>query len=90
MEVRLTPEQEAFLQEVVASGRFPSREDAVKEALARLEEDERSRAELNALLEEGEADLEAGRYTEYTDETLGDLVEELKREGRALRDSRRS
>ena len=41
--------------------------------------------ELMASLDEAEADLEAGRYTDYTAETLPKLVDELKREGRGLR-----
>ena len=42
MEVRLTPEQEAFVQQLVAAGRFGTADEAVKAALARLEEEERS------------------------------------------------
>ena len=32
-----------------------------------------------------EVDLEAGRFTDHTDETLSALAEELKREARAAR-----
>jgi hypothetical protein len=41
---------------------------------------------LLAALDEAEADLEAGHYSDYTDETLPNLAQELKREARALRD----
>jgi hypothetical protein len=47
--------------------------------MARWEESERSRIEILAALEEAEADLKAGRYTDYTDETLPKLADELKR-----------
>lgn len=50
------------------------------------EERERARVELLVALKEAEAGLEAGSYSDYTDETLPRLSEELKREARALRD----
>jgi len=86
MEVQLTPDQEAFIRKAVASGRYPSVEDAVREAMVRWEEGERARLELLAALDEAEADLEAGRYTDYTDATLPKLAIELKREARELRE----
>lgn len=89
MEMQLTPDQEAFIRQAVDTGRYPSTEDAVRHALARWEEGERARLELLAALDEAETDLETGRYTDYTDATLPKLADELKREGRALRDRRR-
>jgi len=85
MEVQLTPDQEALARQAVASGRYPSVEDAVRDAMARWEEGERARLELLVALDEAEADLEAGRYTDHTDSALPKLVEDLKREARALR-----
>jgi putative addiction module CopG family antidote len=89
MEVELTPDQEIFIRKAVASGRYPSVEDAVRDAMARWEEGERARLELLAALDEAEADLEAGRYADYTDATLPSLAKDLKREGRELRDHER-
>jgi len=86
MEVQLTPDQEAFIREAVARGRYASVEDAVRDAMARWEEGERARLELLAALDEAEADLEAGRYTDYTDATLPTLANELRREARELRE----
>jgi len=54
--------------------------------MERWEEGERSRLEILAALDAAEADLEAGRYTDYTPETSVSLGAELKREARALRD----
>ena len=84
MEVELTPDQEALIREAVASGRYPSVEDAVRDAMARWEEGERVRLELLAALDEAEADLENGRYADYTDVTLPSLANDLKREAREL------
>ena len=85
MEVQLTPDQEAFIRKAVASGRYPSAEAAVRDAMARWEEVERARLELLAALDEAEADLEAGHYTDYTNATLPQLADELKREARERR-----
>jgi putative addiction module CopG family antidote len=84
MEVQLTPEQRAFAEQAVKAGRFGSIEDAVREALQAWEEDERTRAEIVTALKESEADLEGGRYRDYSVETLATLAEELKAEGRTL------
>jgi len=81
MEVHPTPDQEAFIRQAIESGRLKREEDAVREALSLWEERERSQTELLAALDEAEADLQTGRFTDYTDETLLQLATELKREG---------
>ena len=81
MEVHPTPDQEAFIRQAIESGRLQREEDAVREALSLWEERERSQTELLAALDEAEADLQTGRFTDYTDETLLQLATELKREG---------
>lgn len=85
MEVNFTAEQEAFIRQAVASGRYRSPEEAVQDALARWQTNERSRLELLSALDEAEADLDAGRFTDYSNATLPDLAAELKREARAQR-----
>jgi len=89
MQVQLTPDQEALARQAVASGRYSSVEDAVRDAMSRWEEGERARLELLAALDEAEADLEAGRYSDYTDATLPMLTDELKREGREFHQGKR-
>jgi putative addiction module CopG family antidote len=90
MEVQLTPDQEAFIQKAVASGRYATAEAAVRAAMARWEESERARFELLAALDEAEDDLKAGRYEDYSNATLPALAEELKREARELHERRQS
>ena len=87
MNVKLTPDQEAFIKQAIENGRLNRPEDAVREALLLWEQRERSRTEILAALDEAEADLKAGHYTDYGREALPDLVEELKREARQLRKS---
>ena len=83
------PDQEAFIRQGIANGRYQTAEDAVRDAMSRWEERERTRLELLATLDEAEADLETGRYTDYSNETLPLLADELKREARTLRNRER-
>jgi antitoxin ParD1/3/4 len=87
MEVRLTPEQERLIQAAVAEGRYGNAEEALKDALALWQENERRLVELRALIAEGDRDLAEGRYTEYDDESIKTLADELISEARALRDA---
>jgi Arc/MetJ-type ribon-helix-helix transcriptional regulator len=86
MELQLTPDQEALIDQAISSGRYPTRADAVRDAVARWEDAERARYELIASLDLAEGDISAGRYTDYGPDELMKLGDELKREGRALRD----
>lgn len=88
MEVELTVEQEAFVRQAVSTGRLTRAEDAVQEALSLWAERERNRAELLAAFDEAEADLQAGRFAEYTDASLPTLAAELKQQARDLRAAR--
>jgi Arc/MetJ-type ribon-helix-helix transcriptional regulator len=84
MRVDFTPDQREFVQRAIASGRFRREEDAVEEALALWEERERLRIEILAALDESEADLSAGRYKDYSQESSSRLAQDLKFEARAL------
>ncbi|HEY5254143.1 MAG TPA: hypothetical protein VIJ53_05805 [Acidobacteriaceae bacterium] len=84
MEVHLTPEQEGFVRQAIASGRLRREEDALQEALALWEARERNRVEILAALDEAESDLESGSFSDHTDASLSQLAGELKREARVL------
>ncbi len=88
MEVQLTPDQKAFIKHAIESGRLHREEDAVREALSLWEERERARVELSAAFDDAESELEAGHYTDYTNETLPQLAAELKCDARAVRDGK--
>lgn len=90
MEVNLSPEQAAFIEQIVRAGRFASADEAIREALGLLEEHERDLEEIRAGVDEGDRDYAEGRFTEYTDETLPQLFEEIRREGRALLEKRQA
>jgi Arc/MetJ-type ribon-helix-helix transcriptional regulator len=82
MEVKLTPDQEAFVRQAIESGRIRCEEDAVEEALALWEERERTRAEILDAVDQAEASLARGEGRSITPQSLRDLAAEVKRRGR--------
>jgi len=80
--IELTPDQRAFVQKAIESGRFAREEQAVEEALALWEERERRRLELIAMVEEAEASLARGEGRVITEESMKALAEEIKARGR--------
>lgn len=87
MEVNLTPDQEAFVQLGLQSGRFQSPEDAVAEALLLWEVRERARLEVLEALDHAEASFAAGYGREITGASMAELAAEVKRRGRARLDA---
>lgn len=82
MNVELTPDQRAFVQRAIESGRFSREEEAVQEALALWEERERRRFEILAMLDEADASLARGEGIPITEESMKALAEEIKQRGR--------
>ena len=78
MNVELTPDQRAFVQKAIESGRFSREEEAVQEALALWEERARRRFEIIAMIDEADASLAHGEGREFTKESTPTLVEEAK------------
>ena len=84
MEVRLTPDQEAFVRQAIATGRFHGAEDAVKEALSLWEQRERTRAEILATVDMAEASLARGEGRSITtQQSMRELADEVKQRGHA-------
>jgi Arc/MetJ-type ribon-helix-helix transcriptional regulator len=83
MIVHLTPDQEAFVHEAIASGRLRGQEDAMREAFALWERRERARAEILASVDVAEAALARGEGCVITQESMRDLAAEVKQRGRA-------
>jgi Arc/MetJ-type ribon-helix-helix transcriptional regulator len=90
MEVRLTPDQKAFVRQGIAAGRFQNEADAVAEALALWEERERTRAEFLATLDDAKASLERGEGIVVTRQSMRELAEDVKHRGRARLAAKRS
>jgi putative addiction module CopG family antidote len=83
IDVTLTPDQQLFVREAIASGRLQRQEDAVKEALSLWEERERRRSEILSAVDEAEASIARGERLPFTAESMRELAEEVKRRGRA-------
>src|SRR5260370_8116760 len=83
MEVKLTPDQKAFVSDAIESGRLKHEEEAVREALALWEERERTRAGILAAVDESDASLARGEGRVITKQSMLKLAPELKQPGRA-------
>jgi putative addiction module CopG family antidote len=69
MDVRLPPELEALVREKIASGHYRDEAEVVAAALQVLKaRDEAKLAALLAAIDEGDADLEAGRFIDIDSE----------------------
>jgi Arc/MetJ-type ribon-helix-helix transcriptional regulator len=91
MEIRLTPDQEAFVRQAIESGRLQRPEEAVEEALSLWEERERTRAEILAAVDMAEASLARGEGRVIaTEQDVRDLAADVKRRGRARLEAERA
>ncbi|HMF78643.1 MAG TPA: hypothetical protein VK604_23505 [Bryobacteraceae bacterium] len=82
MEVQLTDDQKAFIQEAIQTGRFAREEDALQEALSLWEGRERRRAEILAAVDQAEASFARGDGRRVTTrEEAAQLADEIKRRG---------
>lgn len=71
MNVSLTPELDKYIHGKVASGRYSSASEVVREALRAMVERDSYRTYVQGKIDRGLADLEAGRYVEGSAEELG-------------------
>lgn len=78
MNVNLTPDQEAFVQKAIESGRLANAEEAIEQALALWERRERKRLEIIAMIDEADASLARGEGIPITEESMKTLAEETK------------
>ncbi len=84
MEVQLTPDQEAFIRQAIATGRLHRKEDAVQEAMSLWEDRERRRLEILVAVDQAEASLARGEGRRITThEEVTELAADVKRRGMA-------
>ncbi|HLH18506.1 MAG TPA: type II toxin-antitoxin system ParD family antitoxin [Bryobacteraceae bacterium] len=83
MDVELTPDQKAFAQRAIQTGRLHSEEDVMREALALWEERERQRVEFLLTLDETRSSLARGEGRVITEAAMRELAAQVKERGRA-------
>lgn len=74
MNIQLTSENEHFLQQEIAAGRYGSTDEVLNAGLEML----RKRQALLAFIDEGRRQLDEGEYTEYDEDGLRRRFEELQ------------
>jgi len=81
-EIYLTPEQSAFVESCLASGRYQSANDVIQSGLRLLERNEQERksriAKLQRMVAEGSTELERGEGIE-ADEVFRELAQRRER-----------
>jgi Arc/MetJ-type ribon-helix-helix transcriptional regulator len=83
MEVELTHDQKALVQQAIEAGRLHDPQEAAKEAFSLWEERERRRAEILASVDVAEASIARGEGRAVTEESMRQLAEDVSRRGRA-------
>ena len=74
MNARVTSENEQFIQQELAAGRYTSADEVVNAGLEML----RKRQALLSFIDEGRRQLDEGEYTEYDEDGLRRRFEELQ------------
>jgi putative addiction module CopG family antidote len=82
MEVRVSPEQEEFVQQAIESGRYREAEDVVREALEMWHDRERKRADIMAVFDFAEASVSQVAKRNVTKDPAKELSRKGKRRGR--------
>jgi antitoxin ParD1/3/4 len=75
------PEVDAIIERQVAAGKFATGEDIVRAGVQLPEEHEAELEELRKLIDEGDADIAAGRIHRYAD--AGELTDDIVARGEA-------
>lgn len=79
--ISLTPEQDAFIDEMLKAGEYRNASEAVRDAIRALRqrraEDALRLEKLRLAIEEGVAALDRGDYTEVADEDLDAWLDSL-------------
>jgi Arc/MetJ-type ribon-helix-helix transcriptional regulator len=83
MEIRPTPDQEAFIRHAVETGRIAQAADALVEAMALWEARERRRVEILAQIDMADGALARDEGMVITPETMTALAADVKQRGRA-------
>ena len=91
MNISLTPELENLVAEKVASGRYLSASEVIREALRLLEQFEQQRVvdlqQLQRQVAVGLSELDNGEFTDYDPKQMKSRISQIKKAGRKARKS---
>jgi antitoxin ParD1/3/4 len=82
MQISLTPEVEQLLQREMATGRYRSENEVLREAVQLLSARDRRVEELRTQIQVGRDQLDRGEYSEFDEESLAQFFEGLQERGR--------
>ena len=85
MDIFINDQNQEWIKQKVESGEFDSADEVLAKARELLD---KYHDDLRAKVQEGLEQLERGEYTEYTDETLHELFDDVSRRGREWLQSR--
>lgn len=80
MSSNISPDNERFIDAEIAAGRYGDRVEALDDAIELL----RQRKHLLDHIDIGARQLESGQYTDYDQNSLRELFDEIQTEGRIL------
>ncbi|MGH2544805.1 MAG: ribbon-helix-helix domain-containing protein, partial [Ardenticatenaceae bacterium] len=90
MNIAINERDQERIRRKVEAGLYRSPDEAIARALELLDAHDEEFAELQSKVQKGIEELENGQFADYTDETLHELFEGVKRRGRQRRASRQS
>lgn len=77
MNIHLTPELQALIRRKLATGRYSSASEVVREGLRLLAEDDEMKTQARRKVAEGLADLKAGRVFDG-EEALAEILQQIR------------
>jgi putative addiction module CopG family antidote len=84
MNITLTPDSEQYLREQLASGKFPSPDDVIAEALRRMRAYDQKMDELRRDIAAGIEQADQGLATEFTEATLERVKTKARQQAQAM------
>ncbi len=83
MNITLTPDSEQYLREQLASGKFPSPDDVISEALRRMRAYDQKMDELRRDIAVGIEQADQGLAAEFTEATLERVKTKARQQAQA-------
>ena len=80
MHINLSPEMESFIKAQVSSGFYGNATEVIRDAIRRMQAEEKRRATFRTAVAAGDAELDRGEGSEYSQDALEAITQEAIRE----------